>query len=189
MTEGGQPLRSLIIPSELISTFVAMADINTQANLETCALLQGKLQRNQFKVTHLVFPKQTATSDSCTTMDEEKIMEFQEKHDLITLGWIHTHPTQSCFLSSLDLHTHASYQMMLPEAIAIVCSPSQEPSFGLFRLTDPMGLKVIVNCRDPAPFHPHVQRDGSDVPALYTDAIYGHVSIYDRLDLQVVDLR
>lgn len=34
-----------------------------------------------------------------------------------------THPTQTAFLSSVDLHTHCSYQMMLPEAIAIVCSP------------------------------------------------------------------
>lgn len=34
-----------------------------------------------------------------------------------------THPTQTAFLSSVDLHTHCSYQMMMPEAIAIVCSP------------------------------------------------------------------
>lgn len=34
-----------------------------------------------------------------------------------------THPTQTAFLSSVDLHTHCSYQMMLPESIAIVCSP------------------------------------------------------------------
>lgn len=34
-----------------------------------------------------------------------------------------THPTQTAFLSSVDLHTHCSYQLMLPESIAIVCSP------------------------------------------------------------------
>jgi len=34
-----------------------------------------------------------------------------------------THPTQTAFLSSVDLHTHSSYQLMLPEAIAIVCAP------------------------------------------------------------------
>ena len=34
-----------------------------------------------------------------------------------------THPTQTAFLSSVDLHTHCSYQLMMPEAIAIVCSP------------------------------------------------------------------
>ena len=34
-----------------------------------------------------------------------------------------THPSQTSFMSSVDLHTHCSYQLILPEAIAIVCSP------------------------------------------------------------------
>jgi STAM-binding protein len=34
-----------------------------------------------------------------------------------------THPTQTAFLSSVDMHTHFAYQKMLPEAVAIVCSP------------------------------------------------------------------
>lgn len=36
---------------------------------------------------------------------------------------VQTHPTQTAFLSSVDLHTHCSYQLMLPEAVAIVCAP------------------------------------------------------------------
>lgn len=40
-------------------------------------------------MTHLMIPKQSGTSDSCTTMNEEEIFEFQDKQDLITLGWIH----------------------------------------------------------------------------------------------------
>ena len=35
---------------------------------------------------------------------------------MMTLGWIHTHPSQSCFLSSVDLHTHCGYQSILDEA-------------------------------------------------------------------------
>lgn len=42
-----------------------------------------------------------------------------------------THPTQTAFLSSVDLHTHCSYQIMLPEAIAIVCSPKFSEWVGL----------------------------------------------------------
>ena len=42
-----------------------------------------------FCITHLVIPKQTATSDSCTTLNEEELFELQDSHDLITLGWIH----------------------------------------------------------------------------------------------------
>ena len=43
--------------------------------------------------------------------------------ELIFLFMLQTHPSQTAFLSSVDLHTHCSYQLMLPEAIAIVCSP------------------------------------------------------------------
>ncbi|RWV97612.1 hypothetical protein GW17_00039589 [Ensete ventricosum] len=36
---------------------------------------------------------------------------------------LQTHPTQSCFMSSIDLHTQYAYQILLPEAIAIVMAP------------------------------------------------------------------
>ena len=36
-----------------------------------------------------------------------------------------THPSQTAFMSSVDLHTHYSYQVMLDEAIAIVVAPSK----------------------------------------------------------------
>uniref|UniRef100_R7W3A6 MPN domain-containing protein n=1 Tax=Aegilops tauschii TaxID=37682 RepID=R7W3A6_AEGTA len=42
-----------------------------------------------------------------------------------------THPTQSCFLSSIDLHNHYSYQVMLPEAIAIVMAPTDTRNFAI----------------------------------------------------------
>ena len=34
-----------------------------------------------------------------------------------------THPTQTAFLSSVDLHTHFPYQRLLHEAVAIVVAP------------------------------------------------------------------
>ena len=34
-----------------------------------------------------------------------------------------THPTQTAFLSSVDLHTHYPYQQLMPEAVAVVVSP------------------------------------------------------------------
>jgi hypothetical protein len=71
------------------------------------------------------------------TLEEEKVFDFQDKRGLLTLGWvcphplasiaskrklttsvfdltsfiwgkqIHTHPTQSCFMSSLDVRPPA----------------------------------------------------------------------------------
>jgi STAM-binding protein len=81
------------------------------------------------------------------------------------MGWIHTHPTQSCFMSSVDCHTHCSYQytlltrLLMPEAIAIVCAPSKEPSLGVFRLTDPPGIQIISSCNHPDMFHTHPRND------------------------------
>ncbi len=57
-------------------------------------------------------------------LNEEEIFEVQFAQELYPLGWIHTHPTQTCFLSSVDVHTHAGYQTMLDEAVAIVMAPT-----------------------------------------------------------------
>jgi hypothetical protein len=46
-TEGGLLLRDIVLDSELISTFVAIASPNTEGNIETCALLLGKLADKQ----------------------------------------------------------------------------------------------------------------------------------------------
>jgi hypothetical protein len=42
-TEGGVLLRDIVLDTELISTFVAIASANTERNIETCALLLGRL--------------------------------------------------------------------------------------------------------------------------------------------------
>jgi STAM-binding protein len=56
------------------------------------------------------------------------MFDYCMNEDLLLLGWIHTHPTQTCFMSSRDLHTHAGYQVMMPESVAIVCAPKFQPS-------------------------------------------------------------
>ncbi len=71
----------------------------------------------------MIVPKQHGTPNTVQTLHEEELIMVQEKHNLITLGWIHTHPSQSCFLSSVDMHCQLSYQIMMPNAIAIVYAP------------------------------------------------------------------
>lgn len=176
-------LKTVYLPRESLPRFLHVAAINTARNRETCGLLLGKDKRSRFVVTTLLIPKQHSTSDTCTMDEEELVMSFTEERSLITLGWIHTHPTQSCFMSSVDLHTHSGFQRMLPESFAVVCAPSSTPNFGIFRLTDPPGLHTILDCTAKEAFHPHPQ-----VP-IYTDADKGHVQIKDSLSLEIVDLR
>ncbi|KAF9462259.1 hypothetical protein BDZ94DRAFT_1261890 [Collybia nuda] len=175
-------LRTVTMPRECLPRFLTLAKANTNMNLETCGLLLGKDKGTKFVVTTLLIPKQHSTSDTCTMDEEELVMQFTEGRNLITLGWIHTHPSQSCFMSSVDLHTHSGFQRMLPESFAVVCAPKSTPNFGIFRLTDPPGLKTVLECTAKEAFHPH-----PDLP-IYTDADKGHVQMKD-MSLEIVDLR
>ncbi|KAL3426367.1 endosome-associated ubiquitin isopeptidase [Phlyctema vagabunda] len=182
--ENGNPLRTVFINPTLRETFLEYASANTKAKLETCGMLCGTLISNALFISKLVIPEQESTSDTCETVNESALFDYCASEDLMVLGWIHTHPTQTCFMSSRDLHTHCGYQVMMPESIAIVCAPSKQPSWGCFRLTDPPGMKSILNCRQTGLFHPHEQDN------IYTDALRpGHVYEAPGLEYRVVDLR
>lgn len=182
--ENGSPLRSVFLPASLRSRFLSFAAPNTRRNLETCGILCGTLVSNALFISRLIIPEQTSTSDTCETTNESAIFDYCDSEDLIMLGWIHTHPSQTCFMSSRDLHTHSGYQVMLPESIAIVCAPSKNPDWGVFRLTDPPGLKTVLNCTQSGLFHPHAEEN------IYTGALRpGHVFEVNGLEYETVDLR
>jgi STAM-binding protein len=183
-TEAGHPLRTVFINPGLRTEFLKIAQSNTNRNLETCGILCGTLISNAFFISKLVIPEQESTSDTCDTVNEGALFDYVDSHSLMTLGWIHTHPTQTCFMSSRDLHTHSGYQVQMAESIAIVCAPKHEPSYGTFRLTDPPGLKTILHCTQSGLFHPHAEGQ------VYTDAMRpGHVQELSGLGFEVVDLR
>jgi STAM-binding protein len=92
-------------------------------------MLGGILKSNALFITRLIIPEQTSTSDTCETLNEEELFDYCDKEELMVLGWVHTHPTQTCFMSSRDLHTHVGYQVMMPESIAIVCAPTKQPRY------------------------------------------------------------
>lgn len=175
----------LHISSKVMDHFMKVAKSNTDRNLETCGILAGSLKNRKFYVTALIIPKQEATENSCQATNEEEIFEVQDKRSLFPLGWIHTHPTQSCFMSSIDVHTHYAYQIMLPEAIAIVMAPRDSSrNHGIFRLTTPGGMGVIRNCPHRG-FHAHdAPSDGTPIYKQCTD-----VYINPKLKFDVIDLR
>ncbi|VVB00852.1 unnamed protein product [Arabis nemorensis] len=175
----------LHIATTMMDTFMRLAKSNTKKNLETCGILAGSLKNRKFYITALIIPKQESTSDSCQATNEEEIFEVQDKQSLFPLGWIHTHPTQSCFMSSIDVHTHYSYQIMLPEAVAIVMAPQDSSrNHGIFRLTTPGGMTVIRNC-DQRGFHAHSSpADGGPIYKTCAD-----VYMNPNLKFDVIDLR
>jgi STAM-binding protein len=127
--ENGAPLRTIFLPPTLRTEFLKYAELNTRRNLETCGMLCGTVISNAIFIQQVVIPEQENTSDTCEMINESAFFDYVDSlKDTMVFGWIHTHPTQTCFMSSRDLHTHCAYQTMIAESIAIVCAPSKNPS-------------------------------------------------------------
>ncbi|XP_077253663.1 AMSH-like ubiquitin thioesterase 3 isoform X2 [Tasmannia lanceolata] len=153
-------IHDIHISARLMEEFLEIARTNTERNLETCGILGAFLKKRTFYVTTLIIPKQESTSDS-------------------------THPSQTCFMSSIDLHTHYSYQVMLPEAFAIVMAPTDPSrSYGIFRLSDPGGTSVLKECQERG-FHSH--QEPADGSPIYEDC--SNVYINSNLRFEIIDLR
>ena len=95
-------LRTVICPLEIVSNFLRLSQINTSAKIETCAILAGIEQDNKLVITTLILPPQTGQQDQCSMTDEGEIQLFEAQiaNEVMTLGWIHTHPQ---FVSSPSL--------------------------------------------------------------------------------------
>lgn len=169
------------IAANIVSKFIKAAEANSAKNIETCAILCGTPAKGgSYLITHAVIPKQKGAPDTCDTLCEEEVFAYQDAHKLITLGWIHTHPSQTAFMSSVDIHTQCGYQLMLPESIALVAS-IKDKNLGVFRLTE-FGLKEVSQCSERG-FHSHEK-----VPPLYISCDED-LSTVNSLDAVVVDLR
>lgn len=171
-------LRRLLTPGDLEERFLEAAAVNTEQGIETCALLCGDVNSALVTVTHLVVPKQTGTNNTVEMTSDASHDTFLIESGLKVLGWIHTHPTQTAFLSSVDLHTQLSYQMLLPEAVAVVCAPLYGVNKWL-RLT-PEGMKLVEGCTFRG-FHEHASKR-----RLFTQALGIE---YVQTKTTVVDLR
>ncbi|KAB2042009.1 hypothetical protein ES319_D02G187300v1 [Gossypium barbadense] len=148
--------------TRLMEDFLELAKENTKKDLETCGVLGAFLEKGTFYVTTLIIPKQESTSNS-------------------------THPSQSCFMSSIDLHTQYSYQVMVPEAFAIVVAPTDNSrSYGIFRVSEPNGMSLLKECQEKgSQFHSHEETvDGSPIYERCT-----HVYKNSNLRFEIFDLR
>ncbi|XP_022961776.1 AMSH-like ubiquitin thioesterase 2 isoform X3 [Cucurbita moschata] len=158
-------LKTLHISTRLMDDFLALSKSNTEKDLETCGILGAHLQEKEtFYVTTLVIPKQESTSNSCQAINEEEVYAIHSERSLCPVGWIH---------------------VMVPEAFAIVVAPTDASrSFGIFRLSDPGGMKILRECQEDG-FHPHKgPEDGSPIYELCSN-VYQN----SNLRFEIIDLR
>ena len=171
--------RKLLVPRDVEETFLNQAQENTLRGIETCGLLCGRFgAQEEVHITHLLIPPQRGTHNTVEMLSDQLVAMHMIENDLIVIGWIHTHPTQTAFLSSIDVHTQYSYQALLSEAVAVVCAPTYNTNKWL-RLTK-AGMRIVGGCSMDG-FHEHASNSRLFQPAL-------NVSFCSK-DVQLVNLR
>ncbi len=94
---------------------------------ETAGLLLGKEEGNILKVIDIESGEQEATSVHVQLTDDalvKIVSKLADREDgLSIVGWWHTHPGLSAFMSPTDIRTQSLYQAMFEKAIAIVLDP------------------------------------------------------------------
>ncbi|KAK9888220.1 hypothetical protein WA026_000487 [Henosepilachna vigintioctopunctata] len=173
--------RTLRIPSRTTTEFSHLSFKNMKKNVETVGYLAGKeVHEQEFVVTHLILPEQFGYSDFFKVKDSHMLIRYLEHYDLLILGWIHSHPSTSPFLSSSDMHYQSIFQSVLPEAVAIVYS-SVDMKSTIFNLTPNHGLGFILSCRKKG-FHVHPTN-----PPIVMVSQHAVIDLYG--DLEVKDFR
>ncbi|CAF1110797.1 unnamed protein product, partial [Rotaria sp. Silwood1] len=135
------------IPNDITAKFIEATEQNTARNIETYGILGGyKKNNNEYIITDIIIPKQNDQTNSSNIEneneeEEEEIFKYILNNNLIILGWIHTHPNERVYLSNIDLHKHLSYQMLIPESIAIVISPIFNQTV-IYSLTYDIGIPI-----------------------------------------------
>ncbi len=84
------------------------------------------------------------TSEHYRTSDE---INATLSDDLWVVGWYHTHPGHDLFLSTIDRVNHAGYQILNPNAVALVFDPSKVRPKKIDQLDHYMKLFKLVNPR------------------------------------------
>ncbi|KAM2656115.1 hypothetical protein EV1_011662 [Malus domestica] len=111
--------------ARLMEYFLDHAKDNTEKGLETCRILGAFLISGQFLLSpNLVYPYVHIQN----VINDQEAFAIQNEQSPFPVGWIlvesQTHLSQSYFISSVNWHTQYSYQVMIPEAFAIVTTPT-----------------------------------------------------------------
>ncbi len=126
----------------------------THPGKETAGLLIGHLDEGVLYVDEIEVGEQEGTSVHVTMSDQalvNAVMKVSNRTDNKTIvGWWHTHPGLTSFMSGTDINTQSNYQNLFPEAIAIVIDPLKYQEtltlnnldFGVYVVRNNSALKI-----------------------------------------------
>jgi proteasome lid subunit RPN8/RPN11 len=121
---------------------------------ETAGLLIGEIVGKDLYVDEIHVGAQVGNAVHVEINEETLIaatIEMSEREDgKVIIGWFHTHPGMSSFMSPTDVHTQKIYQAFFPEAIAIVIDPVkfsetnniEDLDFGVYRLVNGKSARI-----------------------------------------------
>lgn len=126
----------------------------TRRNREIGGILLGERfpDRNTVRVLGFLFPKQRIATPVFCEFDQTWIslaraaLLEEDLHPRVTVvGWIHTHPHLSAFLSGTDVRTVDGLQALNPLLLAVVFDPYREEmkAFHVERSTPDVQLSVV----------------------------------------------
>ena len=110
-------------------------------------------------ITSLVFPDQVSDENGVQPDLNPEYISIVEEKGLVAIGWIHSHPHQTCYFSSVDMHAHHALQASIPYSFGIVYA--REDKTLPIALTQ-KGMETIGECSDFG-FHTH-EVNGKTVP-------------------------
>ena len=88
-------LRTVYCPTEILEAFIDLSRSNTDKSVETCGILAGREvnKGDSLLIDTLIIPLQEGYVDLCLMTDELSLFETQINQKVMTIGWIHSHPT------------------------------------------------------------------------------------------------
>ena len=114
--------------------------------IEVIGLVTGQIKKEETPLEQIIvedyWPVDQGDAVSVEIVDQKIFTEIFHKKDSkhFIIGWAHSHPSYTPFMSDDDLRTHLRYQTFWNKSIAIVIDPLQitpnDYGLGVFRIKD-----------------------------------------------------
>ncbi|MCE7737009.1 MAG: hypothetical protein GPJ54_19140 [Candidatus Heimdallarchaeota archaeon] len=131
---------------------------------ETAGLLIGEEIDGIVHIDEIRVGKQSGNAVHVEISEEELAMaaiEIRERDDnKVIVGWWHTHPGMSSFMSGTDVNTQRMYQALMPNSVAIVIdnvkysetASIDDLDFGVYRIIDGKSVRIEYRIKNPIEF-------------------------------------